>query len=64
MSNAFGNSIKLGPIIVSKNISLYECLKVLNYANIMGYPNLILGKPFLYIYLFIRGKNISFNNLQ
>ena len=46
LANAFGNSIKLGPIIVSKNISSDECLKVLNYANIMEYPNIILGKPF------------------
>ncbi len=40
-SNAFVNSIKLRPIIVSKNISSEECLKVLNYRNIMEYPNLI-----------------------
>ena len=51
MSNAFGNSIKLEPIIDSKNISSDECLKVLNYGNIMEYPNLTLGKPFwIFIY--------------
>ena len=33
LSNAFGNSIKLGPIINSKNISSNECLKVLNYGK-------------------------------
>ena len=51
LSNVFGNSIKLGPIIDSKNISSEECLKVLNYGNIMEYPNLTLGKPFwIFIY--------------
>ena len=51
LSNAFGNSIKLGPTIDSKNISSNECLKVLNYGNIMEYPNLTLGKPFwIFIY--------------
>ena len=51
LSNAFGNSIKLEPIIDSKNISSDECLKVLNYGNIMEYPNLTLGKPFwIFIY--------------
>ena len=51
LSNAFGNSIKLGPILDSKDISSYEWLKVLNYGNIMEYPNLILGKPFwIFIY--------------
>ena len=46
MSNAFGNLIKSGPIIDSKNISSDECLEVSNYGNIMEYPNLTLGKPF------------------
>ena len=51
LSNAFGNSIKLGPTIDSKNISSDDCLKVLNYGNIMEYPNLTLGKPFwIFIY--------------
>ena len=51
LSNAFGNSIKLGPTIDSKNISSNECLKVLNYGNIIKYPNLTLGKPFwIFIY--------------
>ena len=51
LPNAFGNSIKLGPIIDRKNISSEECLKVLNYGNIMEYPNLTLGKPFwIFIY--------------
>ena len=51
LSNALGNSIKLGKIIDSKNISSDECLKVLNYGNIMEYPNLTLGKPFwIFIY--------------
>ena len=51
LSNAFGNSIKLEPIIDSKNISSDECLKVLNNGNIMEYPNLTLGKPFwIFIY--------------
>ena len=51
LSIAFGNSSKLGPIIVSKYISSAECLKVLNYGNIMEYPNLTLGKPFwIFIY--------------
>ena len=51
MSNAFGNSIKLEPIIVNKNISSNECLKVLSYGNIMEYPNLNLGKLFwIFIY--------------
>ncbi len=51
LSNAFGNSIKLGPTIDSKNISSNECLKVLNYGNIIEYPNLTLGKPFwIFIY--------------
>ena len=39
LSNAFGKSIKYGPILDSKNISSYECLKVLNYGNIMEYSN-------------------------
>ena len=34
LPNVFGNSIKLGPIIDSKNISSEECIKVLNYGNI------------------------------
>ena len=51
LSNVFGNSVKLWPIIDSKNISSDECLKVLNYGNIMEYPNLTLGKPFwIFIY--------------
>ncbi len=51
LSNAFGNSIKLEPITDSKNISSDECLKALNYGNIMEYPNLNLGKPFwIFIY--------------
>ena len=51
MSNAFGNSIKLEAIIDSKNISSDECLKVLNYGNIIEYPNLTLGKSFwIFIY--------------
>ena len=51
MSNDFGNSNKLGSFIDSKNISLDECLKGLNYGNIMEYPNLTLGKPFwIFIY--------------
>ena len=51
LSNAFGNSIKLGSIVDSKNISSNECLNVLNYGNIMEYPNLTLGKPFwIFIY--------------
>ena len=51
LSIAFGNSIRLEPIIDSKNISPDECLKVLNYGNIMEYPNLTLGKPFwIFIY--------------
>ena len=51
MSNAFGNSIKLGTIIDRKNTSSDECLNELNYGNIMEYPNLTLGKPFwIFIY--------------
>ena len=51
LSNAFGNSIKLGILLNSKYISSDECLKVLNYGNIMEYPNLTLGKPFwIFIY--------------
>ena len=61
LSNAFGNSIKIWPIIDSKNISSNECLKVLNYGNIIEYPNLTLGKPF---WIFLRGKNILFKNLK
>ena len=30
LPNVFGNSIKLGPILDSKNISSDECLKLLN----------------------------------
>ena len=37
LSNAFGNLIRLGPIIDSKNISSEECLRVLNYGNIRVY---------------------------
>ena len=66
LSNAFGNSIKLGPIIDSKNISSDECLKVLNYGNVMEYPNLTLGKPFwIFIYegkeYFIQKSETTFN---
>ena len=66
MSNAFGNSIKLEPIIVSKNISSNECLKVLSYWNIMDYLNLNLGKPFwIFIYkgkqYFIKKSEVTIN---
>ena len=51
MFNAFGNLIKLGTIIDSKNSSPDECLNELNYGNIMEYLNLTLGKPFwIFIY--------------
>ena len=46
----------------SKNISSDECLKVLNYGNIMEYPNLTLGKPFwIFIY---EGKEYFIQNLK
>ena len=50
-SNAFGYSIKYGPILDSKNISLDECLKVLNNGNIIEYPNITLGKT-LWIFIY------------
>ena len=51
LSNAFANSIKLGPNIDRKWIFSNDCLKVLNYRNIMEYPDLTLEKPFwIFIY--------------
>ena len=38
-NSSYGNSIKLGLIEDSKNISSDECMKVLNFGKIMEYPN-------------------------
>ena len=45
-SNAYSNSIKLGPTEDSEKISSDECMKVLNFGKIMEYPNPEKGQQF------------------
>ena len=45
-NSSYGNSIKLGLIEDSKNISSDECMKVLNFGKIMEYPNPEMGQLF------------------
>ena len=45
-NSSYGNSIKLGLIEDSKNISSDECMKVLNFGKIMEYPNPEMGELF------------------
>ena len=44
-NNAYSNSIKLGPTEDDK-ISSDECMKALNFGNIMEYPNPEKGQKF------------------
>tara|TARA_Y100001970_G_C14211505_1_gene847229 strand:- start:1856 stop:2185 length:330 start_codon:yes stop_codon:yes gene_type:complete len=45
-SNAYSNTIKLGPTEDGKKISSGECMKVLNFGKIMEYPNPEKGQLF------------------